>query len=62
MNDPREPTHSARHRSLYHTGWPDERTSCVECGSPFTEDDPESEDVADFCTNCAFVPEEEDDE
>ena len=62
MNDPREPTHSARHRRLYHTGYPDARTSCVECGNVFSEEVPESEDVADFCISCAVVPEEEDDE
>jgi hypothetical protein len=32
---------------------PDDRTSCVQCFSPFAEDDPESEHVADFCTSCA---------
>jgi len=28
------------------------RTTCVECGSPFSEDDPASEERPDFCESC----------
>jgi hypothetical protein len=32
-----------------------ERTTCVECGIPFAEDDPECETVAGTCEGCAAV-------